>query len=277
MQLVLFDKEIKKMRAKSKTKFTFILSTLLGMNFYLNAQIVITQDSIPLYQIRQDDLDQKKLLPTDKGYVASIRANDAGLDLNIFKQSPGYFMVDKATAPKGLESGINYLPDLAQYSFIDGHFKPGKEKVFSLNKGMEKPFEYKFLQVSSTTGRVMTEGNLNLGDSETGGNYSKLLQMMPEALNYKGAEISDNYFYFTKTSEVSFAKYPMAFNPYMGMYIDKNGGVKELFTLGGAPNSIDKANAQFKISFPNIAYNFLTYEHRVFMGKEMAKFLRNNQ
>jgi len=50
-----------------------------------------------------------------------------------------------------------------------------------------------------------------------------------------------------------------------------------IFTLGGAPNSIDKANAQFKISFPNIAYNFLTYEHRVFMGKEMAKFLRGNQ
>jgi len=150
MQLVLFDKEIKKMRAKSKTKFTFILSTLLGMNFYLNAQIVSTQDSIPFYQIRQDDLDQKKLLPTDKGYVASIRANDAGLDLNIFKQSPGYFMVDKATAPKGLESGINYLPDLAQYSFIDGHFKPGKEKVFSLNKGMEKPFEY------SSNGKILS-------------------------------------------------------------------------------------------------------------------------
>jgi hypothetical protein len=67
-------------------------------------------------------MDQKKNLPSDKGYIANIIKNEAGLSLNIFKQSPGYFMADKATAPKGLESGINYLPDLAQYSFIDGHF-----------------------------------------------------------------------------------------------------------------------------------------------------------
>jgi hypothetical protein len=94
-------------------------------------------------------MDQKKNLPSDKSYLANISKYEAGLSLNIFKQSPGYFMADKVTAPKGLESGINYLPGLAQYSFIDGHFKPGKEKVFSLNKGLEKPFEY------SSNGKIL--------------------------------------------------------------------------------------------------------------------------
>jgi hypothetical protein len=48
------------------------------------------------------------------------------------------------------------------------------------------------------------------------------------------------------------------------------------FTLGGAPSSIDFANLEFKKTYPGIEYNFLNYVHRVFMGKAMATYLRNN-
>jgi hypothetical protein len=198
------------------------LLTILFLSpfYFTNAQSVVSTDSIAIFKTEEDNLSRGRELQKTRGYVSDISATAAGFEVSVFKQYNGYMKVDKATAPKGLSSQLNTVPGFAQYALNEGKLSLKKEKAFSLTRYMAAPFAYNFLDVTSRTGGVMTEGNVALSNDEIGGDYGKLLQLLPKALSFEGIKKQTKLFYFKTNTEIEYIKMPGYFEPYTARYFN---------------------------------------------------------
>jgi hypothetical protein len=201
----------------TKQILTFLILSPLS---FANAQSVISTDSIAIFKTEEDNLSRGKELQKTRGYISDISASASGFEISVFKQYNGYMKVEKATAPQGLSSQLNAVPGFAQYIGESGKLALKKEKAFSLTRSMASPFAYNFLDVTSRTGGVMTEGNIALSNDEIGGDYAKLLQMSPKALAFEGIKRPNKYFYLKSNAEAEYLKIPGYFEPYTARYFN---------------------------------------------------------
>jgi hypothetical protein len=204
-----------------------LLSALcIFVAFATTAQLrptVLSADSVLLFRTDEDALKRGVEIPKTRGFVASIRPNDAGgFGVSVFKQYYGYFMPDKATAPKGLVAGRAVMPGLAQYTVQEGAFTPGKEKAFGTMPNPEATYAYKFLDITSLNGGVFTEGNVAISTNETAGNYTKLLQLLPQELEFGGATRTTRLLYLKPNNEVAYQKSYAAFEPFTAQHFTSN-------------------------------------------------------
>jgi hypothetical protein len=196
-----------------------LLITLLFSPFcFANAQSVISTDSIAIFRTDEDNSKRGLVLQKTRGYVSDISASGNGFEISVFKQYNGFMKLEKATAPKGMVSQLNTLPGFAQYAWDDGKLSLKKEKAFSLTRNMASPFAYNFLDVTSLSGGIITDGNVAISNDEIGGDYAKLLQLAPKALSFEGAKHTSKYLYLKTYTEAEYLKTPSYFEPYTARY-----------------------------------------------------------
>ena len=187
---------------------------------FAKAQSVINTDSIAIFRTEEDNSKRGLVLQKTRGYVSDISASADGFEISVFKQYNGFMKLEKATAPKGMVSQLNTVPGFAQYALDGGKLALKKEKAFSLTRNMASPFAYNFLDVTSLTGGIITDGNVAISNDEIGGDYTKLLQLAPKALSFEGAKHARKYFYLNSYTEAEFQKNPSYFEPYTARYFN---------------------------------------------------------
>jgi hypothetical protein len=226
-----------------------LLTTLLLSTFYFsNAQSVISTDSVAIFRTDEDNITRGLALQKTRGYVSDISASTNGFEISVFKQYNGFMKLEKATAPKGMVSQLNTVPGFAQYVMDGGKLSLKKEKAFSLTRNMASPFAYNFLDVTSLTGGIITDGNVAISNDEIGGDYAKLLQISPKSLSFEGAKYTTKYFYLKSYTEAEYLKTPSYFEPYTARYF------KEEYT----PKQTKKINLKTDPKNPAI-YTFDDY------------------
>jgi hypothetical protein len=197
-----------------------LITLLLSPFCFANAQSVINTDSIAIFRTDEDNSKRGLVLQKTRGYVSDISASGNGFEISVFKQYNGFMKLEKATAPKGMVSQLNTVPGFAQYAWDGGKLSLKKEKAFSLTRNMASPFAYNFLDVTSLTGGIITDGNVAISNDEIGGDYAKLLQLAPKALSFEGAKHARKYFYLNSYTEAEFQKTPSYFEPYTARYFN---------------------------------------------------------
>ena len=194
--------------------------------FATTAQIrptILSVDSVLLFRTDEDELKRGVEIPKTRGFVAAIRPNDSGgFGVSVFKQYFGYFIPDKATAPKGLVSGQAVMPGLALYNVQEGAFIPGKEKVFGPMSNLGETYAYKFMDITSLNGGVFTYGNVSISTTETAGNYTKLLQLLPQELEFGGATRTTRLLYVKPNNDVAYQKRYAEFEPFTAQHFITN-------------------------------------------------------
>lgn len=227
-----------------------LLSALcIFVGFSTNAQLrptVISADSVLLFRTDEDAFKEGVEIPKTRGFVASVRPNGSGgFGVSVFKQYFGYFVPDKATAPKGLVSGQAVMPGLALYNVQEGAFIPGKEKLFGPMPNPGETYAYKFLDITSLNGGVLTDGSVPISTTETAGNYNKLLQLLPQELAFGGAIRTTRLLYVKPNNEVAYQKSFAAFEPFTAQHFTTNKRDEEkAFKVAISP----QRNAFFKMN-----------------------------
>ena len=216
-----------------------MLKKLLPVLFFISfssvfAQEIVRIDSIAIYEIGSHMNDHSKGILNHKGMITQLKPDSNGtFSINIFKQYTGFLSLDPSVKRKGLVSGATVLPGLAQYAYDETGIQVLKEKTFSLNTGLKFPFKYTFRQNTGADNKVQEKATEKiLGSDEIGGDYTKLREMFPRAVNYSGDVYEHKYLNVSNDYKtLTYEKIPTEYLPFMGGYDVVNQGPSQKKTF----------------------------------------------